>query len=318
MLAADEVAAVFLDANSALHFQRFSYVDWKELVSAEQVQIVLAPVFVRELDKHKYSERRRLRDRASATLSEIWRLLADNDVATFGEGLTVRYEHREPTIDFAKFNLAPDCQDDHLLASVIAFRVEHPNARTVIASGDKGLLLKARAQNIDVLEIPQKYLLPDDADPLEAENNKLRRQLSELQNREPKLSIHFADGQTRQIFRIQANSCRPNIDDLVEQARRRLPKLVSQSQNATHEVGLRVLAAVLSREQMMEYDEQLEEYFNKLREYYERRQKISEIRHRTIESQLVVSNGGTAQALDVEVKIIVPEEILVLCPANTF
>ena len=42
-----EVAHVYLDTNTALHFSRADQIDWQDLTGARQVVLVVAPVLLR-------------------------------------------------------------------------------------------------------------------------------------------------------------------------------------------------------------------------------------------------------------------------------
>src|SRR3989442_566400 len=72
----------FLDTNILLHFQTFNEVDWPKVLNATQVCLVLAPIVLRELDKHKddyHNERRR--NRARVILSQLKPLLEAETLA---------------------------------------------------------------------------------------------------------------------------------------------------------------------------------------------------------------------------------------------
>jgi hypothetical protein len=56
---------VYPDTNIALHYKRFDQLDWLKLVDASEVDLVLSPVFVAELDRKKYEGTRLVRARAS-------------------------------------------------------------------------------------------------------------------------------------------------------------------------------------------------------------------------------------------------------------
>ena len=63
---------VFLDTNVYLHCQPFYQVNWLDIVGAKAVTIVLPPIIIRELNKHKdTSSRPRVRRRAGATLKKL-------------------------------------------------------------------------------------------------------------------------------------------------------------------------------------------------------------------------------------------------------
>ncbi len=117
------MVAVFLDT---MLFQQYRFpdeIDWPRLVGAPEVELVIAPVVMRQLNRHKdASTNPRLRERAARALTRLGALFANGPAAQLRPGVTLRYVTREPQLDFAEHALARDIDDDHLLASVLAFR----------------------------------------------------------------------------------------------------------------------------------------------------------------------------------------------------
>src|SRR5258708_3041213 len=56
---------IFLDCNSALHYRRADQIDWCALADSAEVALVIAPVFLRELEQQKVvNGSKKLRHRA--------------------------------------------------------------------------------------------------------------------------------------------------------------------------------------------------------------------------------------------------------------
>ncbi len=49
----DENIVLFLDTNIFLHYQSFDQINWSVLVGAQNVGIIIPPITVHELNKHK-------------------------------------------------------------------------------------------------------------------------------------------------------------------------------------------------------------------------------------------------------------------------
>lgn len=65
MSSSDNTAHVFIDTNVALHYRRMDEIDWRQLTGADKVVIVITPVFFRELDKQKVTNKsEKIRDRS--------------------------------------------------------------------------------------------------------------------------------------------------------------------------------------------------------------------------------------------------------------
>src|SRR5258708_184817 len=72
----------FLDTNILIQFQTFDEVEWPRILHAKKVCLVLAPIVLRELDKHKTDyNNSRLQKRARMILSKLNRLLETETAA---------------------------------------------------------------------------------------------------------------------------------------------------------------------------------------------------------------------------------------------
>ena len=193
----------FLDANVYLHYQPFDQVDWLGLLKADSVVIVVPPMTIRELNRRKdLPSRPRVRKRAGQVLRTLFALIESGPEPQLREGVSLRFEAREPSIDFAAHQLVTDVQDDVLIASIIMCRDENPDAEIVLVTGDLGLtlLVKAGRQGIEIAKLPESLKLPEEPDPLEEQNRALKQDLRALKLKTPQLSLTFHDGSQRAVF----------------------------------------------------------------------------------------------------------------------
>ena len=63
---------IFVDTNILLHFAPLDKIDWKEVVGASPVTIIISKLVLSELDKHKRGDRK-IQGRAREALSTISR-----------------------------------------------------------------------------------------------------------------------------------------------------------------------------------------------------------------------------------------------------
>jgi rRNA-processing protein FCF1 len=56
---------LFLDTNVYLHYMDFEQIDWKELIDSD-FTIVVPPIVIREIDKHKDNNRGKIQSKAKA------------------------------------------------------------------------------------------------------------------------------------------------------------------------------------------------------------------------------------------------------------
>ena len=209
----DRTAHVLIDTNAPLHFRRIDEIDWRQLADVSEVIIVIVPVLLRELEKHKVTNSsRKIRVRADKIVKWLgkFNFSSKNSIR---EGVFLRFIAHEPKIDFASHSLSHDIADDHLIASALDYRLQHNLDQPVfIAAGDIGLRVKAGAiEGIEILELPDELHLPSEPDKLEAENAKLRQRVAALEARIPQLSVAFEAGESKQEYLFS----KPTIEDVL-------------------------------------------------------------------------------------------------------
>ena len=170
--------SVFIDTNILIHAADLKDLPWRDLYpTCDEIIILISPTVIHELDKHKTSDRRRLRDRSRAALKAI------DAASQSDEGLTLRsgsfkirlcVPHlRRP--DWERFeDLDPMNPDHRIVAEILSFG---PTASFV--AWDSGPRLAARRAGVNVHEPPDNWLLRDEAT---REDRELRRARADLKS----------------------------------------------------------------------------------------------------------------------------------------
>jgi predicted ribonuclease YlaK len=123
----------FVDTMVFLQYQPINQIPWPEVLNASSVTIAIAPSVVRELDRHKDSGTKRLRDRARRALKLIQE---GNSGVELRSGVRIRCLFYAPRIDFAANGLDPAFNDDQLLAAVLDYRNANPDTSIALISHD--------------------------------------------------------------------------------------------------------------------------------------------------------------------------------------
>src|SRR6266516_3895674 len=154
----------FLDTNILHHFQTFDEVDWPSVLHTNQVCLVLAPITLREVDKHKddYTNERR-RKRARMLLSKL-KYLLESETTTeqlpqVRRNVTLMALSQEPMINWAAEQLDPNVDDDRLLASILDFSHQHASVKVLLLTADFLVRLKSKAYDIQALA-PEGLVYP--------------------------------------------------------------------------------------------------------------------------------------------------------------
>lgn len=141
-----------LDTHVLLHFQPPEQVDWKRVVGADAVRLVLPLRVVEELDEKKYMARRGLADRARRLLTQLRTQAAESDGGPIAvrEGVVLDFyvdqEPRRRTLD----------ADQEVLDTCMT--IASTGSTMGLVTDDAGMELRARACRIQCFRMPLKYL----------------------------------------------------------------------------------------------------------------------------------------------------------------
>jgi hypothetical protein len=154
-------AVLVPDTNILLHMLPLDQIPWRALVGADEVEIVLVPQVVRELEAKKYGESDKLKKRAQRVVSQLDKWVPSGARSgQIAEGIVLRLHPREPVV---VDGLDPTVGDDRIVASALEIQALEP---VIIVTGDIGMRMKAEARGLPpVLKVPDLYRLPEAAPP---------------------------------------------------------------------------------------------------------------------------------------------------------
>lgn len=308
---------LFIDTYLFLHFKPIEQIDWLKHLKTNKVVLVVVPIIVRELNKHKDTHPfKRIRQRAASALKKLDTLLeaSTNSCANLRAGVEVCFEAKEPLLDFAKYHLSRDCQDDHLIASLIEFRNEHSGVEVVLLANDIGIKLKARHQAIETFCLPDELKLPEEPDPNEKRIKELEQENRQLKSRIPELNLSFKSGSKHAEFSLAkpiADSSGDEIEYRLEQVRRKYPKKSFDGSGVVREFGLQILRPPelsFSPEDISRYNANLEKFYKDYEHYLTRLSYCKKKERRTIELLITLVNEGTCPAEDVSIFLHFPDQ----------
>jgi rRNA-processing protein FCF1 len=296
----------FVDTNSLLHYPLPDQHDWLALTKSKEVAIVIAPVVIRELNRHKDKpETRKLRDRAVTVLKWLDRYI-DEPSAALRPGMKLLLLPFEPTLDFTAHRLSHELNDDWLIASVLSFKTENRNAEVVLVTEDRGLRVKARAHDIPTYQLADGSRLPDQLDPGEKRLKELEAELLRYRSAMPKLSLAFSGGGDH--LRVTL----PKLPELstqiaaqqLEEKKRQYPKLVKPSGYSGADLAI---AVVLTPSEIDEYNKQLEDFYIAYKNYLVELHRFETRKTNTAKLEISLINSGNAPAEDIDVYMHFPD-----------
>lgn len=324
MVVLDMVKTVFLDTNIYLHYQLFDQVNWLEVLKASEVMIVVPPVTVRELNRHKeLHPRQRVKGRAAKVLKKMASLLGSDCQAKIRDGVEMRLEDREPIVNFAEFQLDQAIQDDQLIASIIMFRNEKRKAEVILVTSDAGLTLmaKAKRQGIAPITMPEDLKLAEEPDPNQIRIRELEQKVRALEIKIPQISLVFADGSQHATF-VLPHPVELTPEEIASKQKlleQQYPKMEQESKHTSvlpehlasmAEAVAKLLASmgnILLPEDIEKYNAELDKFYQGYSKYLPRDLWYQNLRRRTVKLLIFTANDGTAPAEDVDVFLHFPD-----------
>ena len=304
---------IFLDTNYFEHFPTASDVNWLKLANCESAALLVAPITIAELNKHKdTSSRSKQRERATAALRFLSDHSKQSPPAYVRNDVEIGFVTKEPSIDFAAYQLSPDVPDDRLLATAMEFAVENALSRetVLVATADLGLELKARTKSeISIFPLPDALRLPDQLDEDTRRIRELETEIRALKVTFPRLALVPSEDQCfATLTLLEPLSLESeDIEGKIKVLRTQLPYL------AAHPAPPNGWAfANLAPRLLDDYNQTLTVYFEKMRSWLQDGVEIYKWLRLTPQLRLRVKNNGGVPATDVELTIHFPDGFDVL------
>ena len=238
--------------------------------------------------------------------------------ANVRHGVDIKYEAAEPKIDFDAHKLDSKWADDYLLATIISFKADYPEANIVIVTDDPNLILKSRHYGIDALRLPKEFKLPNVLDAYQKQIKELEKTVQELKNQSPALRLGFEDGSNLVSFSLMEPSefTDARIEQLIEQLKQKYPKMevppprpIDPSKPkrgviaSEYAKNLEIDANGYTVHEKREYNTKLDGFFAEYRNYLTEVVNYIDIQMRTIGLDIFVYNDGTAPGEDIDIHL---------------
>jgi hypothetical protein len=302
----------FVDTLCFLHYPWLATLDWCGMLDADAVEIILAPVVVAELDKKKNEGSPKIRQRARNALQKIKDTLDRTTLrGQLTPTVTLRYIAQEPSIDFAAHGLSTSQADDRLIATIIEYSSDNAGASVILITDDTGLSFKATGRTLVVKEMPADRRLKEEPDAEAAENQRLKAELAEFQNRLPRLKVVFGSARDHHPFTL-----RPPVDASPEVVAARIAevKKTYQPYKRTAPLELWQASGVMqapSERDIQRYNDELPKFFEEMETFFRASVDAENRLRRTLRLELWLENYGTAPAHGVSIFMNFPDGMVV-------
>lgn len=313
---------VFLDTMVYLHFERVDQIDFCHLLGTDSVTILVPRVTFKELDKHKANHNSaHLRNRARQILTFLESKIRSGEPVR--EGVHIEFLPSMPQVDLVQLDLNPAWNDDLLIASVVECSQNLQGVDTVLVTHDTGARMTCRNLGVRTFELPDKYRLPPEVDEVEKEKRRLQRELQQLKNALPNITIGFA-GSLAQSARfsvqppehVDESKVAAQLDQLMKEyperslAQERAKSDQSREPFAKRSLEINWFSGAIEAEEFDRYNSDRLRYFEAFERYLRDKMEKDNRDRRSFRFRISISNSGTAPADDVDVKLHFPDGFL--------
>lgn len=225
---------IFPDTHFFLHFKHPQEIPWAEIVTADPISLVVGRTIQKEIEKHKYEMRGRPQDRAREYATKLAQIVLSAQpivLRSSSPRVVLDYRPERPSGWLLPPGLDESWNDDMFVADVLSFTVLNPGQEMAILTGDPGVMARAKAFGITVLNLSERgWELPVEKTSQERELEKLRREADALRRTGPAIICEIQqDAQDAGEIKLHITRYPPllqgEVDVIVEEARSRHPRV---------------------------------------------------------------------------------------------
>ncbi|WP_179412989.1 PIN domain-containing protein [Mucilaginibacter sp. E4BP6] len=309
---------LFLDTNILIHCKPFKEIKWGNYTKAD-FRIVLAPIVIDELDKHKYNPKAKLAKKAKQVLSDLEKIMDDENENKINILVT-----RPQRSSFDRFQFDPKQQDDTLMLSIIEFSEQHPEDKVFLVTNDLGPKLKAKTVGIAILILSDSEKLPQEPDENEKELIKVQKELQNLKNLIPKVDLYFQN--KANVRKFIAPLQPPDFETFQKSKMLLIRKMNPYMAKNEKDLYKNPLAGMREYQRAMggitdytidQHNKSLDKFYKDYEKYIHELYTFENDNQRSILIQLHVINDGNTPAKDIDIKLYFPSFLEVSVEKNT-
>jgi hypothetical protein len=309
---------VFIDTNCFIELRDLKDLRWSDLFPNEDINLLVAPVIIEELDRHKRSTRPRLRNRARAALKLI-------EEASYHSPMQIVLRECGPRvilrvadgfrIDWGRLpDLNPDQPDDQLVAAAVgqgrSSSLVRLQSTAELLSCDTGPRISARRIGLRAHAPPSDWYLPDEPDDKDKRIRELSRDLNEARASRPALAVSIGrKGETPSVLPLLI----PVLSPLSEKAQNALrDEILRRHPKANLNTTMRIVFDdfAISESQRREYDQAWNRFSEDVGRYVETLHTRIAAQALTSSIPLFLENTGTLTIENLHVELTAEDTLI--------
>jgi rRNA-processing protein FCF1 len=296
---------VFVDTNIFLHFRSFEEINWLKICQAESCLLVISPIVIDELDKLKVSNDERGK-RARKVLKKIEECI-ETDSFKIRDNVDIDIILQRPDKKtFITNTLNPEEQDNQLIASIIEYKTNQKEANIFLCTYDTGFKLRSKQYGIEILKMPETYLLPEKDTGIEKQIKALIKENEILKSRIPKPLVLFENEENFIKIKMQQNDLDKNtfIKDKMSEVKAKYPYMKLHDNDEKYLNPMMIFQSSLitiSDDQINEYNSSLDSFYAEYMDHLSLLYKYEVKVNHCIKIKLYLTNVGNVPTEDADI-----------------
>jgi hypothetical protein len=311
----------FLDTNIYIHYKFFTDINWLKILGIPEAVLVIPATVMKELDEKKYNGQDQIvRERAQKIIQHLVNIISNGEPFFVNGKLQVIFLNNKLDIDWHKEGLSSSSNDDNIIASILLFIKDKPDAKVTFITGDLGSIIKCKLRKIEAIQLGSEYLLPKN-DKEKKELIELKKELEKLRNALPKLSLIFKNS-NEQYIGLNMKKVIPITQEQIEHKIDELEKgLVYNKPCVDPSIPSSLLAIASlflrpSQDEFERYEKDSKIFLSKYKEYMMTLSLFQQKVQLIFALRFVLVNCGNAVAEDIDIFMHFPDGFNVLCNIN--
>lgn len=304
----------FLDTNMLLHYKVFEGMPWRTILADDDYKFIICQKVFDEIDKHKDGAKTKLRNRAKSINKYLISYLDGNPASS----LDIDFCSNPSKASTERDDFDSSSSDEYIVFAAHEFNSK--GCRKVIVTGDGGMKLRAMKVGLETILIKNSnYLIAQEPTDEEKKIKQLEKELARYTNRCSKPLLLFEDAKDSVVLhKCSIPDFSDELDVLRSELLQKYPhRSPDQLRKGCVINGLTIPDLLHSfspytAEDYETYNRKRDDYIEDMVKYQKKKLLYSAIDDCIQEVKLFIFNQGTSPTGKMGVKILLPEDLVIL------
>ena len=144
-----------MDTQCYIHYNLFTECNWKDLLGADELTLVVVPTVLSELEDKKFDQKDQIKKRAREISSEFRKVTTGKILPN---SVKVEFMNSSEEIDYNANGLNEYNKDDKIIAEILTLNAQVNGEELWLVTADFGMELKAKAHGINAISPPDDWI----------------------------------------------------------------------------------------------------------------------------------------------------------------